>query len=379
MRSPHLDGRRVANAAGSVGTRLSITIGVAACIAIAGWSSVAGRPLPATIQRPPYLKTFTRPTTIPYPQDNKYTAARAELGRRLFFDPMLSSSGVISCASCHNPSLSWGDGLARAIGHTKKPLGRRTPTVLNVAWGELMMWDGRMDTLEAQALGPIQAPGEMNQKLEGMIANLKGVLRYRELFADAYPGEPIDEITTAKAIATFERGIVSGSAPFDRWAAGDDRAMTVEAQRGFVIFNTSGRCATCHSSWRFSDDSFHDIGVPGKDLGRGAFQPSIEVMQHAFKTPTLRNIVERSPYMHDGSVATLEEVIDLYDTGGRAKRPSLSPEIKALHLTSQNKEDLISFLHALTSPDAATGTVASPTRAKEKPRGQRGRTPRTIP
>lgn len=359
IRSRHLDGRRVTGAAGSRTTRLSLSIGVAACIAVVGWSSVAGRPLPA-IPRPPYLATYARPATIPYPQDNQYSAAREALGRRLFFDPALSGSGVISCASCHNPALSWGDGLARAIGHTKKPLGRRTPTVLNVAWGELMMWDGRMDTLEAQALGPIQAPGEMNQKLEGMVANLRDTPRYRQLFADAYPGEPIDEITTAKAIATFERGIVSGSAPFDRWAAGDDRAMTAAAQRGFVIFNTSGHCATCHSSWRFSDDSFHDIGVPGEDLGRGAFQPALEVMQHAFKTPTLRNIAGRSPYMHDGSVATLEDVIELYDSGGHAKRPSLSPEIKPLHLTSQNKEDLIAFLHALTSLGTATGAVVPP-------------------
>jgi cytochrome c peroxidase len=376
MSSQRLDRSRIGKPAGSVAMRLSVSIGVATSIAVVGWSSVAGRPLPDS-PRPAYLASYARPTTIPYPRDNEYSAAREALGRRLFFDPMLSGSGEISCASCHNPALSWGDGRARAIGHTKKPLGRRTPTVLNVAWGELMMWDGRMDTLEAQALGPIQAPGEMNQKLEGLVANLRTAPQYRELFAEAYPGEPIDEITTAKAIATFERGIVSGSAAFDRWAAGDDRAMSAGAQRGFVVFNTTGRCATCHSSWRFSDDSFHDIGVAGKDLGRGAFQPSIEVMQHAFKTPTLRNVVGRSPYMHDGSVATLEDVIELYDTGGRAKRPSLSPEIKPLHLTSQNKEDLIAFLHALTSPDAASGAVTSPARA-EGFRGLSDRIARTI-
>jgi cytochrome c peroxidase len=377
MRSRHFDGRRVTDGAGSVATGLTVSIGVAACIALVGWSSVASRRLPGTA-RPPYLTTYARPATIPYPQGNQYTAAREALGRRLFFDPMLSGSGVISCASCHNPALSWGDGRARAIGHSKEPLERGTPTVLNVAWGELMMWDGRMDTLEAQALGPIQAPGEMNQKLESMVANLRDTPRYRKLFADAYPGEPIDEITTAKALATFERGIVSKSAPFDRWADGDDRAMTVEAQRGFVIFNTTGHCATCHSSWRFSDDSFHDIGVPGKDLGRGTFLPSIEVMQHAFKTPTLRNVAGRAPNMHDGSVATLEDVIELYDSGGRAKRPSLSPEIKPLHLTSQNKEDLIAFLHALTSPGASTGAVISPASAREVPRDQRSRMERSI-
>jgi cytochrome c peroxidase len=377
MRLRQLGATSVIDSAGSFTTRLSISIGVGACIAVVGWPSVAGQPL-LVITRPPYLTTYARPATTPYPQDNEYSAAREALGRRLFFDPMLSGSGVISCASCHNPALSWGDGRARAIGHTKTPLGRRTPTVLNVAWGELMMWDGRMDTLEAQALGPIQDPGEMNQKIERMVANLRDAPRYRALFADAYPGEPIDEITTAKAIATFERGIVSESAPFDRWAAGDDRAMTAAAQRGFVIFNTTGHCATCHSSWRFSDDSFHDIGVPGTDLGRGAFQPALEVMQHAFKTPTLRNVAGRSPYMHDGSVATLEDVIELYDSGGRAKRPSLSPEIKPLHLTSQNKADLVAFLHALTSSATATGAVTSTGSAGEGPRAQWGRTAGTI-
>jgi cytochrome c peroxidase len=180
------------------------------------------------------------------------------------------------------------------------------------------------------------------------------------LFARGYPGEPIATTTVAKAIATFERQIVSGTAPFDRWAAGDDGAISTEAERGFELFNTKGGCATCHTGWRFTDDSFHDIGVPGVDRGRGAMLPGIEAMQHAFKTPTLRSVAGRAPYMHDGSVATLEDVVDLYDKGGLEGRPSLSPEIKPLHLTSDEKQALVVFLRTLTSVDTPVAIPVLP-------------------
>jgi cytochrome c peroxidase len=273
------------------------------------------------------------------------------LGKTLFFDPRLSGSNQISCASCHNPALSWGDGLARAIGHNGKTLGRRTPTLVNLAWSESMFWDGRVDTLEEQALGPIQAPGEMNLSLDRMVEKINGIEGYRELFARAYPDLPIGGTTVARAIATFERQIVSGTAPFDRWVSGDDGAMPGAAQRGFVLFNTKAQCAACHSGWRLTDDSFHDIGVRGTDRGRGVILPGIDAMQYAFKTPTLRNVAQRAPYMHDGSVSTLEDVIDLYDKGGLTRRPSLSADIKPLRLTSAERHDLVAFLRSLTSHD----------------------------
>jgi cytochrome c peroxidase len=334
-------------------------VALAAAIGTAGWVSVAGRHS-NPVTRPLFVKSYARPAGIPFPNDNEYSAAREALGRSLFFDPALSKSGVISCASCHNPALSWSDGLPRAVGHGKTVSARRTPTLLNVAWSELTFWDGRAASLEEQALIPIQAAGEMNQKLDSMIANLRAAPRYEKLFARAYPGEPISELTAAKAIATFERGIISGTAPFDLWAAGDNRAMPAAAQRGFIVFNTKGHCSACHDSWRFSDDSFHDIGVPGNDPGRGAILPAIEVMQHAFKTPTLRDVARRAPYMHDGSVATLEQVIELYDRGGDAKRSSLSPEIKPLHLTPQEKQDLIAFLRSLTTLGTETEIATRP-------------------
>jgi cytochrome c peroxidase len=307
-----------------------------------------------------YGNSYVRPTAIPFPKDNPHTPEREALGRSLFFDPRLSGSDRISCASCHNPALSWGDGLPRAVGHTKKPLGRRTPTVLNLAWSDSMFWDGRAESLEEQALGPIQAPGEMNLTLERMVAKIGAIPGYQKLFARGYPGEPIGESTVAKAIATFERQIVSGTAPFDRWQAGADSAMSPEALRGFELFNTKAHCATCHSGWRFTDDSFHDVGVPGADRGRGTILPDIVAMQHAFKTPTLRNVAGRAPYMHDGSIASLEDVVELYDRGGLARRASLSTEIKRLHLTPDEKHEVIAFLHALTSTDTPVEIPALP-------------------
>ena len=300
----------------------------------------------------PSPKSYVRPAAIPFPSDNRHTPARDELGRNLFFDPRLSGSNLISCASCHNPALSWGDGLPRAIGFTKKQLGRRTPTILNLAWADAMFWDGRAESLEEQALGPIQAAGEMNMPLDQMVAKVAAIPGYRDLFARAYPGEPIAKETVAKAIATFERGIVSGPAPFDHWEAGVEGALSPQARRGFDLFNAKAGCATCHSGWRFTDDSFHDIGVPDADRGRGTILPDIPVMQHAFKTPTLRNVARRAPYMHDGSIGSLEDVVELYDLGGLAKRSSLSTDIKPLHLSWEEKHELVAFLRTLTSADA---------------------------
>ena len=298
----------------------------------------------------PFLAGYARPASTPFPDENTFTPEREALGRALFFDPRLSGSGWISCASCHNPGLSWGDGLPRAIGHGMKTLGRRTPTILNLAWGQAFFWDGRADTLEAQALGPIQAAGEMNLDLPTMMARLVAIDGYQTLFAKAYPGEPVAPETVAKAIATFERGIVSPTAPFDRWLAGDEAAVSPEAKRGFVVFNTKAACAKCHSGWRFTDDSFHDIGVVGDDVGRGALLADIPAVQHAFKTPTLRDADRRSPYMHDGSVDTLEGVIDFYDRGGIAARASLSNDLKPLGLTGDEKRQLLAFMRTLTSP-----------------------------
>jgi cytochrome c peroxidase len=309
---------------------------------------------------PEVRQAWRRAATPPVPQANPLTPARVELGKTLFFDPRLSAAGVTSCATCHNPGFAWGDGMPRAVGHGMQTLARRTPTLLNVAWAELLFWDGRAASLEEQALGPISAPGEMNLSLEELTARVRGIAEYAPLFRAAYPGEPIGPDTIAKAIASFERTIVSEWSPFDRWIEGDESAISESARRGFELFRGRAQCSSCHAGWRFTDDAFHDIGVPGGDRGRGEHLPQIGIVQFAFKTPTLRNVDRRAPYMHDGSEPTLESVIELYDLGGRERRASLSHEIRPLGLTPADKADLVAFLRTLTSVDARVEVPSLP-------------------
>lgn len=292
---------------------------------------------------------YARPTSVPFPADNAFTPEKAQLGQMLFFDPRMSGSNYIACASCHNPSLSWGDALPRGIGHGMTILGRRTPTILNLAWTELLMWDGRKESLEEQALGPIQADVEMNQDLEQLIAKLSGIDEYRLRFAMAFPKEGLTGETIGKAIATFERTIVSNVAPFDRWIAGDESAISESAKHGFELFNTKANCAACHSGWNFTDGAFHDIGLESDDIGRFKIL-DLPSMKHAFKTPTLRDADRRGPYMHDGSVKTLGDVMRHYNMGGN-KRPSLSPDMKPLALSDDEIADVVSFMRTLTSDD----------------------------
>lgn len=293
---------------------------------------------------------YKRPIELPAPADNLPNPQRVALGKALFFDPRLSGSGAIACSTCHNPSFSWQDGQALGVGHNGTRLGRRTPTILNLAWAEPFFWDGRAPTLEAQAKGPMASSAEMNMPHDGVVAAVQRLPGYRDAFATAYPGEPLNIDTVAKAIAAYERTIVSSEAPFDRWVAGDAAAMSPPAVRGFSLFVGKANCASCHSSWRFTDDGFHDIGMPDADLGRSKIMPGLTILEHAFKTPTLRNIAERAPYMHDGSVKTLEEVMDHYDHGF-VRRASLSDQIRPLNLTAQEKADVIAFMQALTSED----------------------------
>ena len=293
---------------------------------------------------------YKRPKSIPFSASNPYSPQKVALGKLLYFDTRLSGSNLLSCASCHNPGFGWGDGQPLGIGQGMQVLPRRTPTILNGAWGELFFWDGRADSLEQQALGPIQGAGEMNQNLDALVQELSKIEGYRKRFDEAFPGEGITGPNITKAIATYERTIISSRAPFDDWIDGNEGAISASAKRGFVLFNTKARCAQCHNSWRFTDDSFHDIGLPDvSDPGRAKQLPDIEKMQHAFKTPGLRDIGRRAPYMHNGSMATLEEVVDHYIHGG-VQRPSLSEEMKPIALSDAERTDLLEFLHALTGP-----------------------------
>jgi cytochrome c peroxidase len=292
--------------------------------------------------------SYKRPQVIPFPKDNPYTAEKAALGKTLFFDTRLSSGNLLSCASCHSPAYGWGDGQPVGVGHLMKKLGRRSPTIINSAYSQIYMWDGRAGSLEEQALGPIQADVEMAMPLDELLKRLNAIGEYKALFDAAFPGKGITPQTIAHAIATYERTVISGRAPFDSWIDGDEKAISDSAKRGFVLFNTKAQCHTCHSGWNFTDDSFHDIGLKTADLGRGKFLEGIPKAQHAFKTPGLREITRRGPYMHNGSLATLEEVVDHYNHAG-INRESRSDLIKELGLTQQEKADLVAFMKTLTS------------------------------
>lgn len=306
-------------------------------------------------------RAFGRPDAIPFPPDNPYTDAKAGLGATLFFDPRLSGTGTVSCATCHNPALSWKDGLERGVGHDAQRLGRATPTLLDLAWADLLMWDGRFEGLEEQVAGPIGSAAEMDQRLDALPAKLAVLPGYRVAFETAFGSPEVTLPRVKQAVATFERTLVSNKAPFDRWLAGDDEAITAEARRGFALFTGRANCASCHSGWRFTDDGFHDIGLPSPDMGRGATVPHEPSLQHTFKTPTLRNIARRAPYMHDGSVASLAEVVRHYDTGFIG-RPTLAPEMHRLGLSAQDADDLVAFMRTLTSQDDPITPPTLPTK-----------------
>jgi cytochrome c peroxidase len=297
------------------------------------------------------VEKYRRPTTVPIPANNPITPEKVALGQALFFDPRLSGSGAISCATCHNPALAWGDGLPKGIGHMGTRLDRHTPTILNVAYGEPYFWDGRAATLEEQAKAPMESGKEMNMQASDLVRRVRGIPGYSAAFKRVFPAQPISIEIIAAAIATFERTIISRDAPFDRWINGDVHAISPSAVRGFVLFNGKANCAACHQGWRMTDDGFHDAGLPDRDRGRALIAPGIEQLEQAFKTPTLRNIDQRAPYMHDGSLATLGAVIDHYD-GGFVRRASLDSNMRPLGLTPVEKRDLLAFLYTLTSVDA---------------------------
>lgn len=301
---------------------------------------------------------FRTPPPLIVPADNKMTPARIALGKTLFFDPRLSGSRWISCATCHNPALGWSDGLSTALGHNMVTLRRASPTLVNIAYGRIFMWDGRKATLEEQALGPIQSKDEMNMDMSVMLDRISDIPAYGELFERAYPGERITPEVVAKALASFKRTVISTNTPFDRWRRGDKDVVSASAKRGFELFLTKARCGVCHQGFNFTDDGFHNIGLKtpvGMALDEGRYeQRKVKSMMGAFKTPTLREVVLTAPYMHNGIYQTLEEVVDHYDRGGDIK-DNLDPNIKPLNLTARDKTDLVEFMKSLTSrPIAVT-------------------------
>jgi cytochrome c peroxidase len=332
---------------------------VAACfmLLLSSGASVSGE---AQADRAKWPLKYQRPTEIPFPDDDPYSEAKFRLGRTLFFEPAFSDTQTRSCATCHNPALSWTDGLARAVGAKHEVLPIRTPTLLNVAWVPRLGWDGHFRDLEGVAFGPITASNNMNVSEQVLIERLSAIPGYVSAFDSVFGEGPITRRKIELALATFERSIVSTEAPFDHWIKGEDTAISESAARGFDLFNGKAHCASCHSGWAFTDSSFHDIGTAtGDDLGRGRQFPTSVKLRYAFKTPTLRDVARRAPYMHDGSVPTLAAVVDLYNRGG-IDRPSRSELIKPLGLTETEKADLIAFLQTLTGTPASWSMTALP-------------------
>ena len=301
------------------------------------------------------LQKWRLPATPPHPEDNAPTPQRVELGKKLFFDPRLSGDGNMSCATCHNPLLGWSDGLPTGKGVKSMVLDRASPTVVNTAFNSIQMWDGRKKTLEEQAMGPMEATVEMNMDTQKLFAWLNGNEGYRSLFQGAFPGKPIDADTVSKAIASFERTVVSNTSPFDQWVAGKKDAMSPDQVKGFALFidPAKANCASCHAGPNFTDNSFHNLGLAsfGKDnpdMGRYAQKP-VASLKGAFKTPTVREAANTAPYFHDGSAKTLDEMVEFYAKGGVVKT-NLSKSMKELTLSKEEKGQLVSFIQALSSP-----------------------------
>lgn len=307
------------------------------------------------------MTRWLKPSEVPQPEDNRLSPERIELGKLLYFDTRLSSSGEISCATCHHPKRGWTDlePVAKAIGHEGASGPRNSPVVLNTAYQNRQFWDGRARTLEEQALGPIEADVEMNMPLEVLIPKLNTIKGYQELFKEAYPASKgiINEDYLAKAIASFERTVISTIAPFDKYVLGDKDALSQKQKKGFELFQNKARCVFCHDGFNFSDGSFHNIGLTdgelqGKELGRYLTKRRA-AWYGAMKTPTLRDVTKSAPYMHDGSVKSLTEATHICGNGGRYSHNVKNKSTFMIdnNLSQEEISDITAFLHSLEGPD----------------------------
>lgn len=340
---------------------------------------------PLSVQLPDSLKAGASALYIP--DDNPMTRAKIELGRQLYFDRRLSVDNTISCADCHHPTTGYGANTRFGVGVRKQEGNRNSPVSFNRILSKAQFWDGRADSLEAQAVGPIANPIEMGHTHDACVGSLGKIEGYKIQFEKIFGRAPnIDDI--GKAIATFERAIVTEASPYDLYepvrqmlvafpeeledldalkeedpqlyarftkakALADANPMSESAKRGRdLFFSAKSNCTACHVGVNFTDELYHNLGVgmeaANPDLGRYA-ETKQEKDKGAFKTPTIRNITQTAPYMHDGSQKTLEEVVEYYAKGGHPN-PYLSDKIKKLDLTAQDKADLVEFMKALTGP-----------------------------
>jgi cytochrome c peroxidase len=277
------------------------------------------------------------------PGDNPQTPEKIALGKKFFWDKRWSASGTVACVSCHQPDHGWTDPQRFSTNFAGKPTPRRAPTLVNRLFSDSQLWTGLRVSLEEQALK------DSNRTDEKVVEHLGAVPAYQQEFRKVF-GRELDPDGVAKAIAAYVRTIVSGNSPYDRFRAGDKSAMSAAAQRGLAVFEGKALCARCHAGFNFTDEGYRNIGVgmdkENPDLGRYSVTKK-EEDKGAFKTPTLRDVAKRTPYMHDGSQKTLEEVVAFYDRGGH-KNPWLSSDVKPLKLTNQEQKDLVVFLNALS-------------------------------
>lgn len=295
------------------------------------------------------------------PEDNAITAAKVSLGMQLYFDGRLSADGTVSCATCHDPALHFTDARPTSTGINGQVGGRNAPTVINATYMYLQFWDGRAGSLEEQALGPIENPIEMGSDHETLVRTLSEIPGYAQQFQEIF-GRPVHKEDVGRAIAAFERTVLSGDSAWDRYNRGEKEALGEQARRGWELFSGKANCSKCHAGFNLSDSDFHNLGVgmdlPEPDPGRLAVTGD-EQDTGAFKTPTLRDIQHTAPYMHDGSQATLEEVIDWYDQGGHPN-PWLDEEMVPLQLSETEKAELLAFLKALDGAATPIGLTAPP-------------------
>ncbi len=323
---------------------------VLASLVLAGLvSGAADRPAPLDAAH--WREVFARPDHTPTPPDNPTTTEKVALGARLFDDTRLSGDGMTACSTCHQSDLSFSDGVDRHVGHDGQPLDRRTPALWNLAWGLSFFWDGRASSLETQAMVPIENEREMAGNLQTALQSLASDARMRKDFSAAFPEDPtVTQGNLAKALAAFQRTLVSPETRFDRWVKGEDKALEPEELAGFSLFVGKAGCVACHQGWRFTDEAFHDIGLPSTDKGRGPVL-GVPAADHAFKTPSLRERVWSAPYMHDGSLTTFEDVVDHY-ADRIVKRPTLSADLpKEIELSATERAQLVAFLNTLSSDD----------------------------
>jgi cytochrome c peroxidase len=305
------------------------------------------------------MSKWLRPAEVPQPKDNKMTPQRVALGKLLYFDTRLSRDNTISCATCHHPDRGWTDlnPTSKAVGFKGRVGPRNSPVILNSAYQKHQFWDGRAKSLEQQALGPIEAGVEMNMPVADLVPKLNKIKGYVALFEEAYPGEGLTKKSLAKAIASFERTVVSTDSSFDKYIKGDKKAMSKKALAGFELFKGKAKCTACHDTFNFTDGSFHNIGLndgelKGKELGRYNVKARA-AWYGVMKTPTLRDVTKSAPYFHDGSVKTLEEATVICSSGGRYENgvKNKSDAMKDRNLTRTEVDKVVSFMKALTGPN----------------------------